>query len=644
MAIRKYELEAKLKDDNQLIRTGVLRNDHPLDTSDEFQEFLQACRRGDLKRCQELISAGVNINAKDQFDYTPLVIASLCGHFELVQLLLESGALADPDSFERERAVYNALNNKIRNLLLSYDYSKAADPLQPWSSHITSLLVRDNPPTSDIVLSSPSEDFRLHKFLLCARSPYFMRKFTADPKTVTWKLPHAIPVEAFRVVLRYLYLGDLPRDLVGPKSNVSEEEVFKGIDKLCRQLELDKLWEAVLSINDRRLARQRHQDEVRRAQSQVESMFRNTVLKHKIEVDARKAADVKWPRHNFIFADCLLRADDEPEDENLAESEAVPNGTAIPVGPAGEHVAPSNGSAGRRGRSVLFPVHKSFLIRSPYFETMFSSDFLEAHDEQDHLHIIRVDCSPTVLEIILLFLYTEKADCPLEHALDLLYAADMLLLDKLKTKAAVTISTLGSGNNNALVDRTHNRQAPNSDQPSHLGQDGGAAAPAAEVEPINIYDVIHAAWDLKVQRLEEFVARYLASRLEDYIDEPEFAELIRESAHRVKERQETDTIELLDDIRYFLGERFRLRFEGDGLEEMLDEEAGEKGVGAGTEEAAAPAAAAPTAGKGGTSSGPRGVRALNGEMVEDEFASDALNYQILMEKIDGLLERLKLDA
>src|SRR5690606_9696897 len=112
--------------------------------------------------------------------------------------------------------------------------------------------------------------------------------------------------------------------------------------------------------------------------------------------------------------------------------------------------------------------------------TMFSSDFLEAHDEQDHLHIIRVDCSPTVLEIILLFLYTEKADCPLEHALDLLYAADMLLLDKLKTKAAVTISTLGSGNNNALVDRTHNRQAPNSDQPSHLGQDGGAAAPAAE--------------------------------------------------------------------------------------------------------------------------------------------------------------------
>jgi hypothetical protein len=39
-----------------------------------------------------------------------------------------------------------------------------------------------------------------------------------------------------------------------------------------------------------------------------------------------------------------------------------------------------------------------------------------------------------------------------------------------------------------------------------------------------------------------------------------------------------------------------------------------------------------------------GVRALNGEVVEDEFASDAVNYQILLEKIDRMLERLELGA
>lgn len=555
----------------------------------------------------------------------------------MVELLLESGALADPDSFERERAVYNALNNKIRNLLLSYDYTKTADPLQPWSSHITSLLFRDTPPTSDIHLSATAEDFRLHKFLLSARSPYFMRKFADAPETTTWKLSHAIPDEAFRAVIRYLYLGDLPRDFVGPGSIVSEEDVFKGIDKLCKQLEIEKLWEAVLS-NDRRLARQRQQDEVQRAQRQIEVFFENTVLKHKIVVDTRKADDVRWPHHNSIFANCILRADEPSQDDEDVDIDSVPNGTSIPVGPASSE---QNGTKKYTRRSVLYPVHKAFLIRSPYFETMFSSDFLEAHDTE-HLHIIKADCTPAVLEIILRFLYTEKTHCPLEHALDLLYTADMLLLEKLKTKAAAAISTLGSGNSNALIDRTHN---------SHPNKQSESPTPETEtpveVEPINVYDVIHAAWDLKVQRLEEFAARYLASRLEDYIDDDDFAELIRESAERLRERQETDTIELLDDIRYYLGERFRLRFEGEGLEEMLNERErdGEGNAvvdGEAREALEGEVEGKEEAGEKGEEAG--GVRALNGEVVEDEFASDAVNYQVLMDKIDRMLERLNLGA
>lgn len=38
------------------------------------------------------------------------------------------------------------------------------------------------------------------------------------------------------------------------------------------------------------------------------------------------------------------------------------------------------------------------------------------------------------------------------------------------------------------------------------------------------------------------------------------------------------------------------------------------------------------------------IRALNGEVVDDEFLADALNYEFLMEKIDLLLSKLKLDA
>lgn len=77
MVLRKHQLEAKLKHDLELVQSGVLREENPLDSSKEFNELLEACRRGDLKRTQELISAGVNLNGKDKFDYTPLILVSL---------------------------------------------------------------------------------------------------------------------------------------------------------------------------------------------------------------------------------------------------------------------------------------------------------------------------------------------------------------------------------------------------------------------------------------------------------------------------------------------------------------------------------------------------------------------------------------
>lgn len=353
-------------------------------------------------------------------------------------------------------------------------------------------------------------------------------------------------------------------------------------------------------------------------------------------VDTRKAGEIKWRHDNAMFADCILRADEpegvEEEDSTLSRL----NG--IPIGPAQTTIQQDGIRQFRR--STLFHVHKAFLIRSPYFETMFSSEFKEATDSE-FLHIIKVDCLPEVLEIMLTFLYTEKSDCPLDLALDLLYASDMLLLEKLKAKAALAISTLGSGNTSMLVDRTH------------TGTEG-SVPDDAEVEPINVYDVIHAAWDLKVQRLEDFAARYLAYRLEDYIDEAEFSDLIQESASRVTARQETDTIELLDDIRYYLSERFRLRFEDAGLEDMLDESgeinaelAGDLLGGGG----AAPAAAQkngeelPSEGDAPPRTKVEGTfRTLDGELAEDEFASDAINYQILLNKIDKMLDELKLDA
>ena len=38
------------------------------------------------------------------------------------------------------------------------------------------------------------------------------------------------------------------------------------------------------------------------------------------------------------------------------------------------------------------------------------------------------------------------------------------------------------------------------------------------------------------------------------------------------------------------------------------------------------------------------IRTLDGDVAGEEFATDALEYQVLLEKIEALLERLKLDA
>jgi ankyrin repeat protein len=71
---KKHEIEAALANEAQQISAGQLKEENPLDFSEDFRIFCEACRRGDLKVCQELISAGVNINARDKYDYTPLIL------------------------------------------------------------------------------------------------------------------------------------------------------------------------------------------------------------------------------------------------------------------------------------------------------------------------------------------------------------------------------------------------------------------------------------------------------------------------------------------------------------------------------------------------------------------------------------------
>lgn len=560
--------------------------------------------------------------------------ASLCGHYEVIRLLLENGALCERDTFQGERCLYNALNDRIRNLLLSYDYAKSTNPLQPLAAHITSLLTRPSPKTADIEITAFDQTFHLHKFLLVARSPYFAKKLAAAPSTKSWKLPDKIPAESLGMALQYLYFQEVSirRVLLG-LSDDQELVVLNGIDKVGKQLEIERLFEDITEIDDRRRLRQRRADELSRGRDQMDDWFQNNIVRHKRVIDTEKVENIKWDRDNSIFADILLRADDDEDLHPEQSSTSTPatratNGplNGLPVGPV-QSRSPSRQRKPRK--STVYPAHRAMLLRSEYFLTMFSSEFKEAQ-ETPHLQVITVDCSPAVLETILTFLYTERADFGLDIAIDVLFAADMLFIDKLKQRAAIIISALGNGSTSA-VESDNPRGATDSD------------------ETVDIYEVLQAGWETKVQRLEEFAARYIAYRLEFYIDEPEFAQIVQESANRVKARQETDTVELVDDIRYYLSERFRLRFEDSGLDEMMDEDAAIKAAEADLgvamdnispevkkkEEQVPPVEQQIAAGA---------IRTLDGEIIGDEFLQDAQNYQILLGKIDSLLERLNLDA
>jgi uncharacterized protein len=56
------------------------------------QELHEATKRGDINKVIQLLDGGADINSKDKFGQTPLMVAAHLDHADLVQLLIERGA------------------------------------------------------------------------------------------------------------------------------------------------------------------------------------------------------------------------------------------------------------------------------------------------------------------------------------------------------------------------------------------------------------------------------------------------------------------------------------------------------------------------------------------------------------------------
>ncbi len=58
-------------------------------------DWQQAVENGDVQRCEELIEAGADINTRDRYGQTALMIAARQGFTDIIQLLVGSGAELD---------------------------------------------------------------------------------------------------------------------------------------------------------------------------------------------------------------------------------------------------------------------------------------------------------------------------------------------------------------------------------------------------------------------------------------------------------------------------------------------------------------------------------------------------------------------
>ncbi|CDO93890.1 unnamed protein product [Kluyveromyces dobzhanskii CBS 2104] len=454
-----------------------------------FLELCFACRIGDVENADRLISTGVNVNGVDEFDNSPLFLASLCGHEEVVKLLLRRGSVCDRDRYEGARCIYGALTDSIRNILLKYDISKAVDIKQPFASHLSSL-VNDGAMLDFDFEFIFDDDFRLpvHKFMLAARSSYFKRKFNGRWAQLKYKrMPKSSDAEAFSLMLKFIYLVPVLHELKREQLKyISLLSVKLGFADLLLYLDrtnhVSDPSERASLMND-----YQHKFNIY-ARGQLEAYVRENIFENKLSFSDGEDTHLDWQhlREQPPFGDLVLR---------FVTSE---------------------------GEQHAYVCHKSILIRSNFFKLMFSSSFQEATSE---IPVISLPANKlSVAEVVLSYLYYDCTDIPWEIAIDVLKISDFLLTDRLKTMAAVTI--------------TQSQEF---------------------LTKYSIFDVLDVAWSCSVERLEHYAAKHIANDIEYYITDPLLTDAIMQSSRRIKSRQDTDTIELVDDIRFYLLQKYDLQ-------------------------------------------------------------------------------------
>lgn len=479
---------------------GIFMADKLMDKN--FEELCYSCRTGDMDNVDRLISTGVNVNSVDKFDNSPLFLASLCGHEAVVKLLLQRGAVCDRDRYEGARCIYGALTDTIRDTLLSYDISKAVDVKQPFATHISSMYNDEGFLKRDITFRvSNGKLFTAHKFLLYARSDILAEKMVNE-----WAKHEIVSLEVrpdiFDIFLKFLYLIPILHQI--------EPGQYEELIELSSKFDIELLPEFL--------------DKARHTADPTEKSRLMSDYQYKFTEVARSQLLIFV--NNCIFRSTVDLANSERRVFSLMNCPAYPDVQLM--------------VKNRNGAIRIYPCHLAVLNRAEYFKVMFTNNFKEkvTYIKAKHVtgkynsiipQLTLPNCEFEVAEIILRYLYADNTDIPWMYAVDVLLLADILLEDRLKTIASTII--------------TQSKEF---------------------IQQYNVFDVLYLSWEIGVERLEQFAAKFIAIHLQELYKDPEIKRAIMLSSQRISLRQETDTIELVDDIRYYLLRKYS--FEPDDVE------------------------------------------------------------------------------
>uniref|UniRef100_A0A8D1EFQ3 Ankyrin repeat and BTB/POZ domain-containing protein 1 n=1 Tax=Sus scrofa TaxID=9823 RepID=A0A8D1EFQ3_PIG len=166
-----------------------------------------------------------------------------------------------------------------------------------------------------------------------------------------------------------------------------------------------------------------------------------------------------------------------------------------------------------------FLCHKAFFCgRSDYFRALLDDHFQENEQLEAQGSLLAITLhgiSPDVFTHVLYYVYSDHTELPPEVAYDVLSMADMYLLPGLKQLCGRSLAQL-------------------------LDED-------------SVVGVWRVAKLFRLARLEDQCTEYMAKVIEKLVEQDDFVEAVREEAAAVAARQETDSIPLVDDIRFHVG-------------------------------------------------------------------------------------------